>query len=92
MKTYKGVTTSGFEFEIEACRLDDMELVDALSELEAGSPLAISKVGRLLLGESLKQALYKKLKAENGGRIPVESFSSEITAIMETIGDDGKKS
>lgn len=87
----KGITPSGYEYAIDETALDDMELVDALAELESGSPFAISTVSRLLLGKEQREKLYARIKAEHGGRVPTVVFADIITEIFECLGTDGKK-
>ena len=60
----KGTLKNGFEFDIPDNRLDNMELVDALSEIEDNNPLAITKVANLMLGKDQKKKLYDYLRTE----------------------------
>lgn len=46
----KGETKTGFAFELEEAVLDNMELVDALAEMQEDDPLALSAVVRMVLG------------------------------------------
>ena len=72
-----GKTQSGFEFSIEKDRLDNMELLDELAEIDAGNVAAISRASTLLLGKEQKKSLYKHLRREKGN-IPIEAFVNEI--------------
>lgn len=62
-KYVSGETESGFVFNIEVERLDNMELIDALAELE-DDPLQISTVIRLLLGKEDKKRLYDHVRTD----------------------------
>lgn len=86
-----GITPSGFEYEIDETTLDNMELVDALAELDSGSPFAISTVSKLLLGTQQRERIYAKIKAEHSGRVPTRIFTDIITEIFMCLGKDGKK-
>ena len=50
----KGKTSTGFEFDIEDERLDDMELVDIMAEIDE-NPLLMPKLCKMLLGEEQKK-------------------------------------
>lgn len=86
-----GKTQSGFEFSIEKDRLDNMELLDELAEIDAGNVAAISRASTLLLGKEQKKSLYKHLRREKGN-IPIEAFVNEIVDIMNEAGKQGKNS
>lgn len=84
----KGTTKSGFEFSISDERLDNMELIDALGELE-NNPLAVSKVCTLLLGEKLKAELYDHVRNDEG-IVPASSIEKEIAEIFHLYGATAK--
>ena len=64
-KYVSGETESGFIFNIEVERLDNMELIDALAELE-DDPLQMSNVIKLLLGKEDKKRLYDHVRTDEG--------------------------
>ena len=76
----KGVTKSGFSYEVDAELLNDMELLDAISDME-NNVLNLSKVVRKVLGESQRKALYDHVRDENG-RVPVDAVSGEFVEIL----------
>lgn len=86
----KGKTESGFEFEIEEAQLDDMEFMEALSDVQ-DDPLAFPKVCRMLLGEEQKKKLYDHLRDENG-KVPIAAVNEAITEIMTISGEKLKNS
>lgn len=88
MAIKKGVTSSGFEFEIDDAVIDDMELIDAIADSMDDNPLAFSKVCAKLLGSEQRKKLYDHVR-ENG-RVPLEKISTEITDIFTAFGDNGK--
>lgn len=82
----QGKTSSGFEFSIDEKAADNMELIDALAELEDGNDLAVSKVCRLLFGSEERKRIYDHLRDENG-RVPVEPFIQLVKEIFTTTKD-----
>lgn len=88
MAIKKGVTSSGFEFEIDDAVINDMELIDAIADSMDDNPLAFSKVCAKLLGSEQRKKLYDHVR-ENG-RVPLEKISTEITDIFNSFGDNGK--
>ena len=86
--TLKGTTKTGFAYQIHAEALDDMELLDAIAEID-GNPLAISKVLKMLLGEQQRKELYDHLRGEDG-RVSVKAVSEAIADIFSSSGQQGK--
>lgn len=85
----EGKTSCGFEYKIEDAVLDDMELVDALANLEE-NPTAISKIVRLLLGDSQKKDLYEKVRTPEG-RVPVNDVMQVVEEIFSAKNSTVKK-
>ena len=81
----KGKTSTGFEFDIEDERLDDMELVDIMAEIDE-NPLLMPKLCKMLLGEVQKKRLYDHLRSEDG-RVPIEATTNAIQEIFNSPGD-----
>ena len=85
-KYVSGETESGFVFNIEVERLDNMELIDALAELE-DDPLQISTVIKLLLGKEDKKRLYDHVRTDEG-MVPgglVEKELGEIFTLSQEL-------
>ena len=81
----KGKISTGFEFDIEDERLDDMELVDIMAEIDE-NPLLMPKLCKMLLGEEQKKRLYDHLRSEDG-RVPIEATTNAIQEIFNSPGD-----
>ena len=81
----KGKTSTGFEFDIEDERLDDMELVDIMAEIDE-NPLLMPKLCKMLLGEEQKKRLYDHLRSEDD-RVPIEATTNAIQEIFNSPGD-----
>lgn len=78
----KGTTKSGFKFEIEDKRLNNFELLEAISEVEE-SPLALPRVIKLLLGDSKAKALKNHVR-DDEGFVSADKLSAEIMEIFES--------
>ncbi len=76
-----GVTKNGFVFEITDERTDNMELIDALADLDDGNPLAVSKVLTLLLGPEQKKKMYDFVRTEDG-IVSAQTVSEMIVEIL----------
>ena len=85
----QGTTKSGFAFEVPEDIANDMELFEALIDLDAGDARAVVPVCRKVLGPQ-KAALYEHLRGENG-RVPVEAVVTEVYDILAAV-KNGKKS
>ena len=81
----KGKTSTGFEFDIEDERLDDMELADIMAEIDE-NPLLMSKLCKMLLGDEQKKRLYDHLRNEEG-RVPIDATTNAIQEIFNSPGD-----
>ena len=87
----KVTTKSGFSCEIDPSTLDNMELVDALAEMQGdGDALSVSRVVRMVLGDKNRKALYDHLRKE--GRVAVGDVTQEVIEIFGALGNPGKNS
>lgn len=89
MAAKTGTTQSGFSFSIPEENLDNMELLDALAELDENDPLQVSTVCRLLLGKDQRRLLYDHLRAP-AGNVPIQAVTEAIGEIFNACGDAGK--
>lgn len=76
----EGKLKSGFAYQIEDHVLDNMELLDAIGEVDQ-NPIYMSKVLKMLLGDEQKKALYNHLRTEHGN-VPIAAISDAITEIF----------
>ncbi|MCD8207802.1 MAG: hypothetical protein LUD72_07685 [Bacteroidales bacterium] len=86
----EGVTTSGFKFSGDEKVMDNMELIDALADLDSGNTLAMSKVCKLVLGDDTRKELYDHLRTDDG-RVPPKEVEKELLEIINFY-QEGKKS
>lgn len=89
----KGKTTTGFEFVTDEAVFNDMEVVDAIADMQTGDESAVmvatSVLITKLLGTEQKKALYNHLRNDEG-RVPIDAVSNAIVEIM-TSCKNGKK-
>lgn len=76
-------TSTGFEADIDDSCIDDMELFEAVTDLQAGNSLAIPIVIRKICGTS-KKALYDHCRLESG-RVPIQAISDEVSDIFNAL-------
>lgn len=76
-------TSTGFEADIDDSCIDDMELFEAITDLQAGSVLAVPTVINKLCGEH-KKALYDHCRLESG-RVPTQAVIAEVTDIFTEL-------
>ena len=79
----KGITESGFEFELDEEILDDYELLESLCDIDNGDASKITTVARQLLGETQITALKTHLRNEKG-RVPATKMIEEVTQIFQS--------
>ena len=77
----KGITESGFEFEIDEEILDDWELLELLQEIDDGNIGKLSKAIVFMLGEEQYKKLKDFIKARDG-KIKASVMVDEFTSIM----------
>lgn len=85
----KITTESGLKLDIDENVFDDMELIDALAELEE-NPIAISKVVKMMFGADGKKQLYDHCRNEKG-RVETVRVNNEITDIFRKLSEKIKK-
>lgn len=86
----KGITTTGFKYEIQKSDLNDYELIENLADLEE-DPLLISSIVRQVLGKEQAKKLKDHVRIEDG-TVPVDKMTKEITDIFKNGGEETKNS
>ena len=93
----KGTTSTGFVYEYDEARLDDMRFVDVLAVVvdpEAPQFDKIAGASRLiemLLGREMKAALYEHSGKAHEGRVPRAELEAALEEIMAGAGKDAEK-
>ncbi|MGP1411476.1 hypothetical protein [Peptoanaerobacter stomatis] len=80
--TIKGVTKSGFEYELSKDRLNNFELIEIFAEVD-NNPLLLPKALTLLLGAEQKQRLYDHLRTSDD-IVPADLVGQEIAEIFNS--------
>jgi hypothetical protein len=81
-------TSIGFEMDFDTSTFNDMELFEAISEIEKGNMMLLPEVCKKILGDR-KTELYGLLRDENG-RVPVDKVQAQLIEIIEQA--NGKNS
>lgn len=93
----RGTTSTGFQYEFDETRLDDMRFVDVLAVVvdpEAPQFEKIAGASRLLtmlLGEDMKKALYMHIGKNHDGRVPRADLEAALEEIMQGQAKDAEK-
>ena len=75
-------TKSGFEFELSKDRVNNYELLEAVSEID-DDPFAITRVLKLLLGKEDTNRLKDHIRTEDG-IVPADKLTDEITEMFQS--------
>ena len=81
----KGKLKCGYEYEIEDHVLNNMELLDAVAEIEE-NPMALSSVTKMLFGTEKRKELYDKLRDPANGTVPIMAVSEAVAEIFAGSG------
>ncbi len=86
----RGITESGFEYELEDGVLDDYELLETLCAIDKGDYSNITTMVDTLLGTKQREALKAHLRAETG-RVSAKAVLKEVMEIFRNT-KQGKNS
>lgn len=78
----KGITSTGFEFELEDEVLDDYELLEVITEVDEGKLGLVTKMVSLLLGEEQKELLKNHIRKDSG-KVSTNKILEEVSEIFE---------
>lgn len=81
----KGVTKSGFEYELQDNVMDNMELVDLLADDSTDITFRISKIIKLMFSPEQHKKLYDIHRTEDH-RVPVKEVYEDICEIFSSFG------
>lgn len=84
----KGKTTSGFKFEYDEEKMDDMEFIELAARAETNL-YELPKVMEWVLGEEQKKRLYDHVR-ETKGRASLMDTQKEFEEITEAAGESLK--
>ena len=81
----KTVTTkSGYTVSVDEECLDNMELIDALAELQ-NNEMTLPRVVNMIFTAEDKKRLYDHVRTEDG-RVPVQRFTEEFSEVLGMLG------
>ena len=80
----KGITSSGFEYNLDETALDDYELLEDLCQLDNGNTARTISALNRLLGTEQKDQLKEHLREENG-RVPASKMMVEMAEIFNSV-------
>lgn len=84
----QGVTESGFKFNVNDKALKNMELVEAIAEVDS-NPLRLPGLLTMLLGDEQKKKLYDHVRAKDN-TVPMDKVAAEVVAILHAMGEKEK--
>lgn len=89
-RTVKGVTSTGFQYEVEIARIDNMEFIERIADMaemeENGEEIAATiKLMQDVLGKEQKKRLYDHVRTEEGN-VPILAVSKEFEEILQAAG------
>ena len=84
----EGVTKSGFKFAISDDALDDMELLDALSDMDEGKATSYKYAISALLGEEQRKALYEHVRDKKTGRVSAKKVFTAFAEILNAAKEN----
>lgn len=82
-------TQSGFVCQLDDKVMDNMELVEAMTEEFPSEAFRDARLAKLLLGDQ-KKKLYDHIRED--GRVPIGALERELREIFQAFGSTGKNS
>lgn len=82
----KGVTKSGFAFEIDEGITDDWDAIKLLNDITEGKLGAMFDFGQLLLGDEQLNALKEHVRGD-GKRVSMQTMSAEMMEIFTSLAN-----
>lgn len=89
MKTVKGVTSTGFKYEIDPENLEDFYLLELFGQSQKGDVAAMSQLIEKMLGAEQKAALLKHCE-DDKGRARLSKIGDEIADIYKFMSTEKK--
>lgn len=83
-------TSAGFECDFEKEAFNDMELLEAIEDMDKGEAMAFVPFVRKLFKPADKARLYDFVR-EPDGRVPTEKIGAAIREIVQALPDAEKK-
>jgi hypothetical protein len=71
----------GFEADVDETAANDIEFLDALTDMQDGDPTGMSRLIGMLLGKDNKKRLYDVVRDETG-RASVDAVGAQLTELL----------
>lgn len=84
----EGKTSTGFMFKVADDASDDMELLDALIDLDDDKPAGLKNAMDIVLGQEQKKALYDHCRVN--GRVKASRVMDEFKEILDALPQTAK--
>ena len=80
----KGTTSRGFKFKIDINKLETMEFIELLNEINENDPIKFSELLTFILGKEQKKKFYASIKNDEG-LTPIKDCSDALEEIFNII-------
>lgn len=78
------VTESGFEIDMDASVLDDMEVFELIVKIDQGDVMSLPPLLAKIFSPEQKKALYDHCRKDDG-RVPITAVSEEFGEILKGL-------
>jgi hypothetical protein len=86
----EGKTSTGFVYKIDDDVLDDMELLDALIDMDNGDMSSYRYAIKALLGEEQRKALYEHVRDKKTGRVSAKKVFEAFAEVLNSAKENQK--
>ena len=84
----EGKTSTGFVYKIQDDVLDDMELLDALVDMDNGDMSSYRYAIKALLGEKQRKALYEHVRDKKTGRVSAKKVFEAFAEVLNSAKEN----
>lgn len=84
----EGKTSTGFVYKIDDDVLDDMELLDALVDMDNGDMSSYRYAIKALLGEEQRKALYEHVRDKKTGRVSAKKVFEAFAEVLNSAKEN----
>lgn len=84
----EGKTSTGFSYKIQDDVLDDMELLDALVDMDNGDMSSYRYAIKALLGEEQRKALYEHVRDKKTGRVSAKKVFEAFAEVLNSAKEN----
>ena len=82
---------NGLTYNVDEDMLGDIEIFEALVEIEKGNPIRLPDTIKALIGEDGYNQLKESVRNKETGRVKTADFIAEFGALMTAAGQGSKK-